>query len=456
MEYNIFGGGVRHRVADWERVIKSRENVIYTEMLLDEGFVREVRGIVKVAGDEFPVVWRYDGACFYSGLRIPMFDIQFNQLTKLNEFLYEKTETATEITQLGWQKDDFFAFGNGIVINGRWEPVDEFGIVRLKDIDNFYLPAASKIYRHERKLFQFERKFVHSSLSEVSFRAYSDKLIEVFGDNAKVGICFLLATLFKDVVTAKTKNFPILNLFGPKGSGKSELGHSLMAFFIINNDPPNLSSATDAALADAVAQCANALVHVDEYKNTIELSRREFLKGLYDGVGRTRMNMDRDKKRETTAVDCGVILSGQEMPTIDIAIFSRMLYLTFDKSEFTPEAKRRFDELKSMRDLGCSHLVLELLGHRKRVEADFAANYNAAFADIQAALDGQSIEDRIFRNWVTPLAMYRTLSGVLDVGFDYRDILSICVEGIKRQNGVCRDVDPIDMAKMTNQVLIKY
>lgn len=244
-------------------------------------------------------------------------------------------------------------------------------------------------------------------------------------------------------MTGVTKNFPILNLFGPKGSGKSELGHSLMAFFIQSNDPPNLSSATDAALADAVAQCANALVHLDEYKNTIELIRREFLKGLYDGVGRTRMNMDRDKKRETTAVDCGIILSGQEMPTVDIAIFSRLLFLTFNKSEFSVEAKRKFDELKAIRDLGCSHLVLEILKHRKRVEADFSSNYKAAMADILASIEGESVEDRIFRNWIIPLAIFRTLAGVIDVGFDYKEMLQICVNGILRQNKECRSTNEI-------------
>lgn len=365
------------------------------------------------------------------------------QLTKLKGFLYEKTETAVEITQLGWQRDEFFAFGNGVSYHGQWIPVDDFGIVRLGELGNFYLPSASKIYRNERKLFQFERKFVHAGLNDISFRKYTDKLIEVFGDNAKVGICFFLATLFKDIITSTTKNFPILNLFGPKGSGKSELGHSLMAFFIISNDPPNLSSATDAALADAVAQCANALVHVDEYKNTIELQRREFIKGLYDGVGRTRMNMDRDKKRETTAVDCGVILSGQEMPTVDIAIFSRLLFLTFNKSEFSLEAKRKFDELKAIRDLGCSHLVLEILKHRKRVEVDFTSNYRAAMADILAAIEGESVEDRIFRNWIIPLSIFRTLSGVIDVGFDYKEMLKICVDGIVRQNKECRSTNEI-------------
>lgn len=377
------------------------------------------------------------------GLGNYIWEAKEEQLTKLKGFLYEKTETATEIVQLGWQKDDFFAFGNGVFHEGQWIQTDDYGIVRIPRVGNFYLPAASRIYRNERKLFQFERKFVHSALSEVSFRKYSDKLIEVFGNNAKVGICFFLATLFKDVVVARTKNFPILNLFGPKGSGKSELGHSLMSFFIVNNDPPNLSYATDTALADAVAQCANALVHIDEYKNTIELSRSEFIKGLYYGVGWTLMNTDRYKKRETTVVDCGVILSGQEMPTIDIAIFHRMIYLTFDKSEFSYEAKRRFDELKSMRDLGCSHMVLQILKHRKRVESEFASNYNTALADIEANIAGQSIEDRIFRNWVTPLAIFRTLSGVIDVSFDYKELLKICTDGIMRQNGVCKSTNEL-------------
>lgn len=377
------------------------------------------------------------------GLGNYIWEAKEEQLTKLKGFLYEKTETASEITQLGWQKDGFFAFGNGIVYNGQWMKADDYGIVRLKEQGNYYLPAASSIYKKERMLFQFERRFVHSAINEVSFRAYTDKLIQVFGDNAKVGICFFLATLFKDIITIRTKNFPILNLFGPKGSGKSELGHSLMSFFIINNEPPNLSTATDAALADAVAQCSDALVHVDEYKNTIELNRREFIKGLYDGVGRTRMNMDRDKKRETTAVDCGVILSGQEMPTIDIAIFHRMVYLPFDTVEFSSDAKRRFDELKKMRDMGCSHLVIELLKYRKRVEADFSANYNSALADLQASLDGRSIEDRIFRNWVTMLAIFRTLSGVIDVSFDYKEMLSICVNGIDRQNSICKSTNEL-------------
>ena len=354
------------------------------------------------------------------------------ELTKLKMFLYEQTETALEVTQLGWQRQGFFAFGNGCY-DGEWHQADEYGIVRLK-AGNFYLPGCSVIYRDDAKLFQFERRFVYTNYNNISLRTFADKLITVFGDNAKVGLCFLIAAVFRDIIAGQTKSFPILNLFGPKGSGKSELGHSLMSFFIIKNTPPNIQNATIAALGDAVAQCANALVHIDEYKNSIDLDKREFLKGLWDGTGRSRMNMDRDKKREITSVDCGVILSGQEMPTIDIALFSRLIYLTFTKTEFTGEEKRAFDDLKTVRDLGLSHLTLQLLSHRSRMEAGFSDNYRAAMDDLNQRLRGETVEDRIQRNWVIPLAAFRTLEAVTDLPFSYNELLKIAVDGILRQN----------------------
>ena len=352
-------------------------------------------------------------------------------------YLYEQTETATEITQLGWQRKGFYAFGNG-VFDTEWHPVDEYGIVRLGEKGNFYLPASSLIYRDDDKLFQFERRFVHLNYSSISLKEYFSKLVGVFGDNAKVGICFLLATLFRDIITGYTKSFPILNLFGPKGSGKSELGHSLMALFIIENIPPNIQNATIPALADLVAQCANALVHIDEFKNNIDIDKREYLKGLWDGAGRSRMNMDRDKKREITAVDSGVILSGQEMATADIALFSRLVFLTFAKSEFTEEEKRRYNELVEIRKRGLTHLTLQILRHRARMEQQFVSNYHTCLSDVLEFLGAEKVEDRILRNWIIPLAAFRTLEGVLDIPFSYPDIRQVTVDGILRQNAECK------------------
>ena len=356
------------------------------------------------------------------------------RLTQLKMYLYENTETATRIDQLGWQSAGFYAFGNGVLYNGTWHPVDEYGIVRLPEIGNQYLPASSTIYKHDTQLYQFERSFVHRDTGAVTLRKYVEQLISVFGDNAKVGTAFLLATLFRDVIVSQTKFFPILNIFGPKGSGKSELGHSLMSFFIRENTPPNIQNSTLPALADAVAQCANAVVHLDEFKNTIDFDKREFLKGIWDGVGRNRMNMEKDKKREVTRVDSGVIITGQEMATADIALFSRFIFLSFPKSEFSSEAKERFQQLVALRKLGCTHLTLEILSHRPQFESNFREAYTRAFDDLRDALQHTAIEDRILCNWVIPLAAFYALRTSLDLPFTYQELLHVVIDGVIHQN----------------------
>ena len=359
------------------------------------------------------------------------------ELTKLKSFLYEKTETAIMITQLGWQRQGFFAFGNGVFYDGHFLKVDDYGIVRIEEKGNFYLPANSKIFRDDIKLFQFERRFVHLGYSAVSLSAYSEQIFRVFGDNGRVGFLFYLATLFRDIVTRSTRSFPILNLFGPKGSGKSELGHTLMAFFIIENVPPNIQNSTLPALNDTVAAVANALVHLDEYKNNLDIYKHEFLKGLWDGTGRTRMNMD-DKKKETTSVDSGVILSGQEMPTTDIALFSRLIFLSFSNSSFSEDEKREYQILKKMRVQGMTHLTLELLKLRNHIEADYPAVYQKTLNEVSELLGELVIEDRILMNWVAPLAAFNCLEAFLKTSLSYKQMLKICLEGIKFQNAQCK------------------
>ena len=360
------------------------------------------------------------------------------ELTKLKSFLYEKTETAVMITQLGWQRQGFYAFGNGIFYDGKFLEVDDYGIVRIEDKGNFYLPANSKIYRDDIKLYQFERRFIHIGYSAVPMRDFTEQIFEVFGDNGRVGFIFLVATLFRDVVTRSTRSFPILNLFGPKGSGKSELGHTLMSFFIIENVPPNIQNSTLPALNDTVAAVANALVHIDEYKNNLDINKNEFLKGLWDGTGRTRMNMDLDKKKETTSVDSGIILSGQEMPTADIALFSRLIFLSFSKSTFSDEERIQYQTLKRMRSQGMSHLTLEILKQRHVIEAEYPAIYQRTLDEVDAYMDDMVIEDRILMNWVAPLAAFRCLETNLNTSISYKQMQKICVDGIKYQNAQCK------------------
>jgi len=344
------------------------------------------------------------------------------ELTKLKTFLYEKTDSCIEITQLGWQKHGFFAWSNGIY-NGEFTPIDSHGIVEHKG-RKFYLPAMSDIYSGEDTLYMSERRFIHHSKCNISLYEYASKLIEVFGNNAKIAVCFYLATLYRDIIVKQFNFFPILNLFGPKGAGKTELAVSIMALFGRQPKGPNINNTSKAALADHVGQVSNACQHIDEYKNGIDFEKIEFLKGLWDGTGRTRMNMDKDRKKETTMVDCGVILSGQEMPLADVALFSRLIYLTFHQVEFTDHQRHEFDSLKNIEKKGITHISNECLSHREYMLNNYSSAYDKTCGMLTESLRGEVIEDRIFKNWAVVIAAFICLQDRISLPFSANDLIS--------------------------------
>ncbi|MFA5816844.1 MAG: DNA primase [Bacteroidales bacterium] len=361
-----------------------------------------------------------------------LWEVSDTELNKLKRYLYQETKSCTEVTQLGWHKDGFYSWGNGI-FNGSFTKVDQYGIASHDDV-NYYLPAFSSVYEKENQLYMSERQFMHRDENTITLQDYSRRLIKVFGKNASIALCFYFSSLFRDIIIHKMNFFPILDLFGPKGTGKTELAVSILSFFGKMGKGPNINNTSKAALADHVSQLRNACAHIDEYKNSIELDKHEFLKGLWDGTGRTRMNMDKDKKKETTAVDCAVILSGQEMPTADIALFSRLVYLTFNKESFSDAEKQQFNELKAIETLGNTHITNQILSLRKTFSKNYDASYDTVARDLTRTIGEIVIEDRIFKNWLVILASYHAIQDLIEVAFNYDSLIKLSAEQIIIQN----------------------
>ena len=333
-----------------------------------------------------------------------------------------------------------FAFGNGIFFAGTFNTVDDLGIVRGINGKAFYIPATSKIYLNNPEIFQFERLMVHENRNGIKLYDYVKRLMEVFGENASVAFCYLLAILFRDIIFRRTRHFPILNLFSEKGTGKTPLATSLQSFFLHGVDPPNLGVTSVPAMNDRVSQAVNTLAVLDEYKNDLDIRKIAYLKGLWGGSGQTKKNTNTDGMAAQTIVTTGVALCGQDKPTQDMALYTRVIFLAFSKTSFNQNEKRAYEDLVSVCNMG---LTLEILGHRELFEKNFPEIYSITKRELAAKLENETIHDRIFGNWVIPLATFRTLETVIDVPFSYAELFETAVKGIRNQNELAQESSEI-------------
>lgn len=355
-------------------------------------------------------------------------------LDKIMAYLYDNTKSCVQIDQLGWQpKGRFWAWSNGIhTPNGQFIPVDEQGTVQY-DGQWYYLPACSSTTAEDKEFYQFERRFLHKG-SDIDLMIWAEKYIATFGDNAVMGLCYAVASLFRDVAFAKFRSFPLLNVFGQRGTGKTKFIMSLLRLFGDSEEGPSLESGTKAAISDHMSKMHNGFVHLDEYKNNVSPEVIGLLKGAYESRGRLKMDMDRDKKRMQTSMDCGLIISGQEMTTADNALFSRTIYLTFQKAKFTNEQRDTFEDLKEYERRSMTPITNYLLGKRDIVEQGFLDAYKAVKDELRQQVTASKIDGRIFESYATVLAYMKVLDGKIGLPFGYKDLVPKFANYMVRQN----------------------
>ncbi len=375
-----------------------------------------------------------------------------SELNKLKAWLYEKTKSCKEITQLGWQREGFFCWGNGIFNGDEFIKADRYGIVQHTD-RYYYIPACSEIYSDDDTLFEFERHFIHNE-GNVTLYEYAQKYTAVFGDNGIVTLAFYFACLFMDVVAKRFDKFPILNMYGQKGSGKNTCAESILYMFGKKGKVPNLHNSSKPSIADHVATSANAVCVLDEYRNDLEMEKRELLKGFWDKTGRTRMNMDKDKKKETSKVNQGIIVCGQQIATADIALFSRFVALGFSKTVFSQEEEQAFHELEKINKQGLTQITHQLLKHREAFSKHYNQTVSAISEKFRELLGDTSIETRIFNNWLTIASAYATIVKIVELPFNYDEIIRLFVKMMTTQNKEIARNDDLGVFWKTVQYLI--
>ncbi|MCB9296306.1 MAG: PriCT-2 domain-containing protein [Lewinellaceae bacterium] len=359
-----------------------------------------------------------------------------NQFALIKEYLYQHEETAEEVTVLGHLPENgYYAFANGIFDGKAFYQANEYGIASIGEL-RFYLPAFSKVNEDAEREYHNERKFVFEN-GNTTFKEWGLQLVKTFHDNAKIGICFVVAAAFRDVVFAHANCFPLLFLFGPKGTGKTTFRQAMRRLFgnYGPNDAIGLESASSPrGFSRKLAQVRNGLEAFEEYKNRIDKNLIGMLKNVYDGIGYERAQTSNDNRTHATLVNSAVILGGQEMPTKENALFSRVLMLTFSKTKFDDGEKAAFRGLEEMISAGLGNVLLEILRHREVVAAQFGFEFSTVYGHLRRDGKTNHLDERTLANVAAILAPFRVLSGLLDFPFDYEAIYRLMREKVIEQH----------------------
>ncbi|GAB3568738.1 hypothetical protein GCM10027578_21850 [Spirosoma luteolum] len=357
---------------------------------------------------------------------------------KITMKLFEESKEAQEIKTLGYHPDGFYAFSNGIQ-NSQWVPLDEngYGIVEHNG-RRYFLPAMSKIYLSDDQEYQTQKQFILMK-SPITFKEYAEKFCTVYGlnGNGRIGLLFYIACLYRDVVFGHFRFFPHLYLFGPPQSGKSSLAWSTMFLFGQPRPPFMLNTGTSVAFYKQFAEFRNAVVWFDEYQNSIDYGRVQSLKTAYDGAGHTKSDNTKDNRNKSIPVSSGCIISGQELPTADAALFTRCILLQFTKTDFTATEREQLERFNNeIEKAGVSHLTAHIAQFRDVFSDRFLKCFDAEFVLIKERFKQRGIDDRITKNMAILLATYQALKDKLEFPFTDDELRQTAYSIIGAQNSL--------------------
>lgn len=367
-----------------------------------------------------------------------LFDGNRSQLQKIKSKIYDKTAEAVELSTLGFHKDGFYAFCNGIYTHDGFKASDDFGVVSHAD-NNYFIAPGSTIYRDEEGEFENQKKFVFIK-GKTTLKEWAQLFIDVHEDNGRIGLAFFFTSLFRDIVYSYFKFYPLLFGFGPPGTGKSAMAWSLTSMFGEPLTPFNLNGGTKVAFHKTFAMFKNAIVWFDEYSNSIDPSRSQAIKASYDGAGHQKSEMNGGNRTKTTPVYSAAVITGQELPNADNAVFKRVILNEYHKTDHSDEERVRLESLREMEKKGLSHITAHLSTLRPLFEEHYFKNFDTVVRHVKDLLGDNmtKVESRIVQNYSIILAGYKTVYDHLpfDLPFSYTDLARIVAERILTQNAL--------------------
>ena len=146
-----------------------------------------------------------------------------------------------------------------------------------------------------------------------------------------------------------------------------------------------------------------------------------------------------------TKTECGIMITGQDIPNDDQALIARMIFLeTYQSIRSISETNTFYTDLRSMEDAGLTQITVSFLKYRLAFERNFKSIWMKALRKMKEIDKHGGFEERIIETWTVP---YATISAFESFGvtfpFTKKRIFDVCCAGIINQLEVMNSTDEV-------------
>ncbi|RSK24205.1 DNA primase [Hymenobacter metallilatus] len=442
-----------------------------------------------------------------------IFEGDQKQFNRIKNKLFVGVREAIETHYLGWnERAGVYAWSNGLIHDGEFQACDKYGVVTLRhpvsDVDSIarlndetqleidgtvavlnhpaevfdkvggdtvarlvqagkvqaltyhYLPSGGDFNMNGDDADDSASKFRHKPKGgELSLQEWAKLICTVYGDdNGRTMVAFYIASLFRSTIhKANNGYFPILFKFGMPGSGKSTAALSLMYMFGV---PPHTdgialeSGSTTTGMQRFLSSICDGLVWMNEYKNTLPARTIGMLKDIAGGSGKLMGQNTSGNETRVATVRAAGIISGQDLPTQDAALFSRCIICEYDKRDHE-KSKDAMRELEGHQNAGRTTLpTVDLLRHRPLVVAGYAKEEPKCTTELRKEakqLLGTEPNSRTILNSVSLLTPVKLLldAGVIQLPFTYKELKDSLLGKMRTTSEVQNVSDEVETYLMT-------
>lgn len=408
------------------------KRIICLQRNTGETYLIEVQSS-EMKPESFEVILKSKQCTFYGGAY---------ELKRIFAYWMDNEQQAEIISALGWSyTNHFYSFSNGIFDpdSRKWYPVDEVGIVKVKD-KKFFLPAFSQSHINDPD-YDNERKFRYIP-GQIGFTEWAELYYKAYGSNGAIAIQFLILSLFWDIVFNQVGFFPFLFLFGAFGTGKTSLTESLLRVFGLDFIGTPINNASQVGLSRTIASRNNTIYYLKEYTQDSDDSVQDLFLTAYDGSGRTTGIKSNDNRTQVAAIKSALMIDGNSLPTQKSAVLSRMILLYFQSNQFSKEQREAHKLLQIEQENGLGQVVADILQYRKYFANEFKTTYETNNRELRQ-FNKIDFAERTLKHVALILTPAKLLFKKIQMPFTFDELTNEVVNNAIEQTKLLKQTDEL-------------